>query len=61
MENPSEYFKGMKACNDGKPHLINQHPDWDQGFSDQYHLQESITGQQLERENEYNRRTQRAV
>lgn len=59
MENPSEYFRGMSDCKDGNPHLINQHKDYDQGFSDQYHLEQTITGQQRERANERLRQASR--
>ena len=61
MEIPSEYYRGLQDFREGKPHQAGQSEDYNNAYNDSYWLQESITGQQLERENEYNRRTQRAV
>ena len=61
MENSNDYMRGMRDCKDGLPHLINQSKDYDSGFSDQYFIEQSITGLQVERENERNRRIKKAL
>ena len=59
MDRPDEYMRGYRTCKDGRPHLINQTESYDQGFSDAYWMQEQLTGQQLERENERSRQAVR--
>ena len=43
MKDEQEYMRGMKDCRDGVPHKSNQSEDYDNGYSDQYTLEQVNT------------------